>query len=195
MNVAEPVSALFPGASGRIVTALARHRRAGGAHLTLAELARSSSVVASQLEAVLFRLGLLGLLEPRARGEDIRIATGHLVWEALDGLLDLGPALRERVRARALRDLDPAPRYLGISGAVADGTATGPSDTLHLTVTAPASVPDGWVGDLEELVRGLASDLGNIVTYDVTHDVPHDGPDGPDAERAPGTVTVLDAER
>ncbi|MFD7547219.1 hypothetical protein ACFV0R_07910 [Streptomyces sp. NPDC059578] len=187
MNVAEPVSALFPGASGRIVTALARHRRADGAHLTLTELARASSVVASQLEAVLFRLGLLGLLHPRARGEDVRIATGHLVWGALDGLLDLGPALRDRVRARALRDLDPAPRYLGISGAVADGTASGPSDTLHLTVTAPAPVPDGWVGALEELVRGLATDLGNIVTYDVT--------DEPAAGPPPGTVTVLDVER
>ncbi|MGW1148545.1 hypothetical protein ACWD6I_26720 [Streptomyces sp. NPDC002454] len=182
MNVAEPVSALFPGASGRIVSALARHRRAGGDRLTLAELTRASSVVASQTEAVLFRLGLLGLLAPRARGEDVHLVPGHLVWDALDGLLDLGPALRARVRARALAELDPPPPHLGISGAVADGTATGPSDTLHLTVTAPAPLPEGWVRGVERLAERLAADLGNIVTHALV--------DGP----APGAVPVLREE-
>ncbi|MGX2995230.1 hypothetical protein JNUCC64_13185 [Streptomyces sp. JNUCC 64] len=185
MNVAEPVSALFPGASGRIVTALARHRRAGGERLALAELTRSSSVVATQLEAVLFRLGLLGLLAPRTRGEDVRLVPGHLVWDALDGLLDLAPALRDRVRDRALRALDPPPPYLAVGGPVADGTATGPSDVLHLTVAVPVPAPDGWTGALEELAGRLAADLGNIVTYEVVP-VPPAGP-------VPGAVTLLGA--
>lgn len=181
MNFAEPISALFPGASGRIVTALARHQRAGGERLTLAELSTASSVVASQLETVLFRLGLLGVLTPRARGEDVRLVTGHLVWRSLEPLLDPRPALLADLRARALRELDPPPPHLTAGGAVADGTATGPSGTLHLSVVAPGDAPATWVAALDGLVARLSTDLGNIVTYSLHTEV----------DEGPGQVTVL----
>ncbi|MFE6868837.1 hypothetical protein ACFVFS_20040 [Kitasatospora sp. NPDC057692] len=165
MNFRTPIPALFPGASGRIVTALTAHRATNaGAPLTLTDLARDASVAATQLEATLFRLGLLGLIEPRGRGADVRPVAGHVVWKALDGLADLRQHVVEEVRERAAADLTPAPALLAIAGPVADGTATHPADVLELIVVPPPTAPEDWAEQAERMAARLSRHLGNVVT-------------------------------
>ncbi|MFF7458632.1 hypothetical protein [Kitasatospora sp. NPDC008115] len=165
MNFLTPIPALFPGASGRLVTALTAHRATGtGAPLSPADLARDASVAATQVEATLFRLGLLGLIEPRGRGEDVRPVAGHVVWKALDGLADLRRHVVEEVRARAAADLTPAPARLDIAGPVADGTATHPADVLELIVVPPPAAPENWSEQAQRMTARLARHLGNVVT-------------------------------
>ncbi|MFE7558284.1 hypothetical protein [Kitasatospora sp. NPDC057500] len=168
MNFGTPIPALFPGASGRIVTALTAHRAAhAGAPLSPADLARAASVAATQLEATLFRLGLLGLIEPRGRGEDVRPVAGHVVWKALDGLADLRPHVVEEVRERAAADLTPAPARLAVAGPVVDGTATHPADVLELVVVPPSAAPDDWSEQAQRMAARLSRHLGNVVTLRV----------------------------
>ncbi|MCD9195162.1 hypothetical protein [Streptomyces albireticuli] len=169
MNFRTPIPALFPGASGRIVTALTAHHTAfGDAPLPLAELARDASVALTQLEATLFRLGLLGMLEHRARGDHVRPVRGHIAWKALDGLADLGGRVVEEVRARAAADLDPAPAHLTLSGPVADGSATHPADVLELIVVPPHAAPADWPERIDRMAARLSRALGNLVTVRIT---------------------------
>ncbi|MGW1977222.1 hypothetical protein [Streptomyces sp. NPDC001889] len=182
MNFSTPLTALFPGASGRTVTALSAHRESsGGAALSVEQLARESSVAATQLESVLFRLGLLGMLLPRRRGEEIRVVEGHLVWDALREVTDLRGRLVGEVRRRVGEGVEPAPVYLALAGKVAEGVATHPADLLELLVVPPAGAPDDWAARLDAVARDLSRDLGNLVQ---THVLPH-----PPAA-APTTVVV-----
>ncbi|MGW2598834.1 hypothetical protein [Streptomyces klenkii] len=165
MNFRTPIPALFPGAPGRIVTALTAHHSArAGAPLPLTELAREASVAVTQLEATLFRLGLLGMIEPRTRGEHVRPVPGHIAWKALDGLAGLGHRVVEEVRERAAADLDPAPAHLTLSGPVADGSATHPADVLELIVVPPHSAPADWPEQIDRMAARLSRTLGNLVT-------------------------------
>ncbi|GAA0416691.1 hypothetical protein [Streptomyces luteireticuli] len=165
MNFQTPVSALFPGASGRIISALtARRRESSEAPLALAELARGASVAATQLETTLFRLGLLGLIEPRARGEEVRPVPGHIVWEALDALTDLRGRVTTEARRCAALDLTPAPAHLALRGPVADGTAAHPADVLELVVVPPHAAPENWPEQVGRMAARLSRHLGNVVT-------------------------------
>ncbi|MFF3787658.1 hypothetical protein [Streptomyces sp. NPDC001933] len=165
MNFRTPIPALFPGASGRIVTALTAHQATNTeAPLSPTDLARDASVAATQVEATLFRLGLLGLIEPRERGGDVRLVAGHVVWKALDGLTDLRQRVVEEVRERAAADLTPAPARLTIAGPVADGTATHPADVLELIVVPPSAAPENWSEQANRMAARLSRHLGNVVT-------------------------------
>ncbi|MHB9849051.1 hypothetical protein ACSYGO_07365 [Streptomyces krungchingensis] len=120
-------------------------------------------MAATQLEAVLFRLGLLGILMPRRRGEDIELVPGHIVWKALTGVADLRWRVLEEVRRRVVA-LEVLPVYLALSGSVADGTAVNPADLLELIVVSPTHAPHDWQDQLDGLVAQLSLDLGNVVT-------------------------------
>ncbi|MBH1938097.1 hypothetical protein I5Q34_28190 [Streptomyces sp. AV19] len=165
MNFGTPIPALFPGASGRIVTALtAHHARHAGAPLPLDHLAREASVAATQLETTLFRLGLLGMLAPRARGEAVRPVAGHIVWKALDGLADLRWRVVEEARERMRTDLSPAPAVLALAGPVADGTATHAAEVLELVLVPPPGAPGDWWERADRAAARLSEALGNVVT-------------------------------
>ncbi|MFF8959197.1 hypothetical protein [Streptomyces sp. NPDC014894] len=187
MNFSSPLTALFPGASGRTVTALSAHREtAGSAALSVEALARESSVAATQLESVLFRLGLLGMVEPRRRGAEVRVVAGHLVWDAVGQLTDLRGRLADEVRDRAAAELDPAPVHLALLGKVAEGAAAHPADLLEIVAVPPAGAPADWRPRLDAFAERLSRDLGNLVTVHLA-----DTPD--DARRAHGTgIVVID---
>ncbi|MFI2209939.1 hypothetical protein [Streptomyces sp. NPDC020141] len=187
MNFSSPLTALFPGASGRTVTALSAHREtAGSAALSVEALARESSVAATQLESVLFRLGLLGMVEPRRRGAEVRVVAGHLVWDAVGQLTDLRGRLADEVRDRAAAELDPAPVHLALLGKVAEGTAAHPADLLEIVAVPPAGAPADWRPRLDAFAERLSRDLGNLVAVHLA-----DTPD--DARRAHGTgIVVID---
>ncbi|MCW8375973.1 hypothetical protein [Streptomyces justiciae] len=166
MNFETPLSALFPGTSGRLLTALVDHHSADAAEpLPLDELSRRAAVTSTQLEAALFRLGLLGLTEPRRKGDAVQLVPGHVAWDALRRLADLRDAVADMVREEAQARLHPAPAYLALQGAVAEGTATHPADLLELIVVPPLSAPAGWPDHLAALVTHLSRDLGNVVVH------------------------------
>lgn len=171
MNFRTPLSALFPGTSGRLLTALVDHHATGAARpLTLDELSKDAAVTSSQSEAALFRLGLLGLIVPRRKGEVVRLVAGHIVWTALGQLTDLRGRVIDAVREQALGHLHPAPDYLALSGAVIEGTAAHPADVLELIVVPPAIAPADWRNGVAALVTQLSLDLGNVVVHRSAHD-------------------------
>ncbi|GLF93402.1 hypothetical protein [Streptomyces yaizuensis] len=187
MNFGTPLTALFPGASGRTVTALAAHREtAGGDALGVERLAREASVAATQLETVLFRLGLLGMLMPRRRGEEVRVVEGHLVWDALTRLTDLRGHLVDEVRRRVAESLDPAPARLALFGKVAEGTAAHPADLLEIVAVAPEHAPGDWPTRLDTLARELSRDLGNLVRVHLVAD-----PDEARHRAGPDAVVIV----
>lgn len=171
MNFRTPLSALFPGTSGRLLTALVDHHVADAARpLPLDELSRDSAVNASQLEAALFRLGLLGLISPRHRGDAVRLVVGHIAWDALRRLSELGEGVVDLVRDRARTHLRPVPDYLALSGPVVAGTASHPADVLEVIVVPPATAPADWDVVVAALVTQLSSDLGNVVVHRIAQD-------------------------
>ncbi|WP_149822919.1 hypothetical protein [Streptomyces tailanensis] len=166
MNFRTPLSALFPGTSGRLLTALVDHHTADAARpLTLNELSKDAAVTPGQLEAALFRLGLLGLVAPRRKGEAVRLVAGHIVWSALRQLTDLRGRVIDTVREQAQALLHPAPDYLALNGAVIDGAAAHPADVLELIVVPPATTPADWQHRVAALVTQLSCDLGNVVVH------------------------------
>ncbi|MFD7406525.1 hypothetical protein ACFV7R_28480 [Streptomyces sp. NPDC059866] len=171
MNFQKPLSALFPGTSGRLLTALVEHHTADAARtLTLDELSKDAAVTATQLEAALFRLGLLGLIAPRRKGEAVHLVSGHIAWGALHQLRDLRGRVIDAVREQAETHLHPAPDYLALNGAVIEGTASHPADVLELIVVPPATAPADWERGVGALVTKLSRDLGNVVVHRGAHD-------------------------
>ncbi|MER7923012.1 hypothetical protein ABTY96_07730 [Streptomyces sp. NPDC096057] len=122
-------------------------------------------MTATQLEAALFRLGLLGLIAPRRKGEAVRIVAGHIAWAALRQLTDLQNRVIDMVRERAQAHLHPVPDYLALKGAVVDGTASHPADVLELIVVAPPTAPAHWQDHVAALVAQLSRDLGTGVIH------------------------------
>jgi len=172
MNFRTPLSALFPGTSGRLLTALVDHHTTDAdAPLTLDELSKNAAVTSSQLEAALFRLGLLGLIAPRRKGDAVRLVAGHIAWAALRELTDLRGRVIDTVRERARAHLAPAPEFLALNGAVIEGTASHPADVLELIVVPPTPTPTDWPDQLTALAAQLSRDLGNVVVPRLTHDV------------------------
>ncbi|QNP68628.1 hypothetical protein IAG44_03505 [Streptomyces roseirectus] len=166
MNFESPLSALFPGTSGRLVGALVGHHVMEPERpLPLVELTRRAAVTGTQAEAALFRLGLLGLLAPRRQGEDVCLVPGHVVWGALRQLADLRGRVAERVRAEVGASLQPPPLHLALSGPVAEGRATSPSDVLELVAVPPPDAPDEWTEAVRALAVRLSRDLGNVVVH------------------------------
>ncbi|MGW0818332.1 hypothetical protein ACWD00_34880 [Streptomyces viridiviolaceus] len=172
MNFATPLSALFPGTSGRLLTALVDHHSADADRpLPLDELSKNASVTSTQLEAVLFRLGLLGLIAPRRKGAAVHLVPGHIAWGALHQLTDLRDAVIDVVREEAQARLQPAPDYLALTGAVIEGTATNPADVLELIVVPPPTARADWHQGLATLVTHLSRDLGNVVVHRAAQDM------------------------
>ncbi|MDX2938792.1 hypothetical protein [Streptomyces ipomoeae] len=172
MNFRTPLSALFPGTSGRLLTALVDHHTADAARpLTLDQLSRNAAVTPTQLEAALFRLGLLGLIAPRRKGEAVHLVAGHIAWSALHQLTDLRGRVIDTVREQARAHLHPAPDYLALNGAVIEGTASHPADVLELIVVPPATAPADWEHGVAALVTQLSRDLGNVVIQRSARDI------------------------
>ncbi|MDX3077635.1 hypothetical protein [Streptomyces sp. MI02-7b] len=166
MNFRSPLSALFPGTSGRLLTALVGHRSLDAVRpLPLDELSDTAAVTPAQLETALFRLGLLGLIAPRRSGEAVRLVPGHIAWNALHQLTHLHRRVADTVREQMPAHLHPAPEYLALSGAVVQGTATHPAEVLELIVVRPADGPVDWEDGVAALVARLSRALGNVVVH------------------------------
>ncbi|MFJ3213714.1 hypothetical protein [Streptomyces flaveolus] len=172
MNFQTPLSALFPGTSGRLLTALVGHHIAQADRpLSLDELSKSAAVTSTQLEAALFRLGLLGLIAPRGKGEAVHLLASHIAWGALRQMVDLRDAVIDMVRREAQTRLRPAPNYLALTGAVIEGTATHPADVWELIVVPPPTAQADWHDDVAALTSHLSRALGNVVVYRIAQEI------------------------
>ncbi|MEV6589731.1 hypothetical protein [Streptomyces acidicola] len=171
MNFRTPLSALFPGTSGRLLTALVDHHTADPERpLTLDELSKAAAVTPTQLEAALFRLGILGLIATRGKGEAVRLVVRHIAWDALRQLTDLRDRIVDTVCEQAQAHLRPAPDFLALDGPVIEGTASHPADVLELIIVPPAAAPADWEDGVTALVAQLSRDLGNLVVHRSAHD-------------------------
>ncbi|MFK0159475.1 hypothetical protein ACIQVL_19390 [Streptomyces sp. NPDC090499] len=171
MNFRTPLSSLFPGTSGRLLTALVDHHLADAARpVPLADLSKNAAVAPAQIEAALFRLGLLGLVAPRRNGEAVRIVPGHIAWGALSQLANLRDRVVDAVLEQTRARLYPVPAYLALSGAVVEGTAAHPADVLELIMVPPVGAPPDWDRGVSALVAQLSRDLGNVVVHRIARD-------------------------
>lgn len=172
MNFRTPLSALVPGTSGRLLTALVdQHTADPGRPLTPDELSKDAAVTTTQLETALFRLGLLGLIAPRRRGEPVRLVASHIVWGALRQLTDLHSRVVDTVREHVRAHLHPAPEHLALSGAVIEGTATHAADVLELIIVRPTAGPVDWEDGVNVLLTQLSLALGNVVVHRAARDI------------------------
>ncbi|WP_405820513.1 hypothetical protein OG241_33040 [Streptomyces sp. NBC_01390] len=146
MNLGSPLAALFPGTSGRLLTALVGYHSADAVGpLPLDELSKNAAVRSAQLEVALFRLGPLGLVAPRRRGPS-HTSRARPCRLGLPTPADRPARRCHRHGRQACRE--PAPDYLAVNGAVVEGTATRPAGVLELIVVPPPTAQADWHGDL-----------------------------------------------
>ncbi|MFG2422706.1 hypothetical protein ACGFWD_27115 [Streptomyces sp. NPDC048448] len=124
----------------------------------------------TQLEAALFRLGILGLIAPRSRGEAVRLVASHIAWDALHQLTNLHSRIADTVREQVLAHLHPAPDYLALSGAVIEGTASHSADVLELIIVRPTAGPVDWEDGVTALLAQVSCALGNVVVHRAARD-------------------------
>jgi hypothetical protein len=138
--------------------------------LTFDELSQGAAVTPTQLESALFRLGLLGLIAPRGKGEAVRLVADRIACAALHQLTDLRSRVIDTVRKQTQAHLHPAPAYLALNGAVLERTASHPADVQELILVAPTTTPADWQDAGAALATQLSHDLGNVVVHRGAHD-------------------------
>lgn len=160
MNFDQPLAALFPGAAGRTVDALAKQVASGPlTDIDISDLANSASVTPEQVRKILTRLALLGLVGfPTA--ERVTIVSDHFMWLALHNIAAPQPRVDSFVRS-LLIDVAGV-KAIALAGPVAAGTAQSYPDNLIVALVLPCrDHPDV---NLRKLTEDLSRSLGNSCT-------------------------------
>jgi predicted nucleotidyltransferase len=160
MDVAHPVESLIPGASGRLLAALARV----DAELSVSRLAAVAGVGRTRASAVLGELAALGVVSRRQVGPTalVRLNRENMVGGIVAELGDAQHRAAERLRALAEK-IEPQPVSLTIYGSFARGTATALSD-IDILAVRPADVDeDKWAGSLTSFSLAAEAVTGNKV--------------------------------
>lgn len=162
MDFAEPLQALIPGATGRVLGVLV-HTSKPLSGRAIAKLARVSPAQAAR---VLPKLVELGLVDGQSSPPSILYAMvrEHVAAAPLEALAGLALAFVERF-GREVAALRPTPACVAAFGSFARNQARTDSD-LDLLVVRPKQVDqddDAWA-DTIEAVRARATELtGNTV--------------------------------
>jgi DNA-binding transcriptional ArsR family regulator len=184
MDFGRPVEALIPGASGRLLGALARVET----ELSVSALATVAGVGRTRASAVLSVLAELGVVTRREVGPTVlvrlerRNAAGNLIAE----VADLRNSVISQLRQLAL-GLDPPPLSMALFGSLARGDSDGASDIDILAVRPRDDGGDRWAENLTEFsaqARILTGNSIQILDYDLSDLMRRAGARGDDAGAA-----------
>jgi predicted nucleotidyltransferase len=162
-----PVEAVIPGATGRLLAALAQVE----AELPVSTLARLAGVGRTRASGIIGELSDLGIVERREIGRTVLVslAKHSVAGELIDRLAHLGSEVIARLRTLA-SELDPAPETLLMFGSFARGEADSHSDLDLLAVRSPSANPDKWAAALSvfaEQAHELAGSPVQVLDYDL----------------------------
>jgi predicted nucleotidyltransferase len=167
MDYRRPVEALIPGATGRILAALARVET----ELPVSTLASIAGVGRTRASGIIGELSDLGIAERREVGRTVLVSLARhsAAGELIDRLAHLGAEVIARLRSLAT-ELEPAPAALLVFGSFARGEADASSDLDVLAVRSPAANPERWAAALSvfaEQAHDLAGNPVQLLDYDL----------------------------
>jgi predicted nucleotidyltransferase len=179
VDLRNPISALIPGARGKLLTALI----CAGTELSTSDLARVADVSNQQASRVLAQLVDLGIIERREVPPAVvyRPVDGNFVIALLLQLCNARAAILEQARRSAV-GIRPRPVLLGIFGSVARGTSDALSDIDVMVVRPPdADDNDVWYDSIDRWRRDLEAFAGTRVnTIEVSEQEAADRDAAPD---------------
>jgi predicted nucleotidyltransferase len=162
MDFAEPVAALIPGATGRVINVLVHTSKP----LSGRAIAQLAGVSPAQAARVLPRLVELGLVEGQLSPPSMlyRLVPEHVAAGPLQALSGLALTFLDQL-GREVGDLDPSPACVAAYGSFARHQVRPDSD-IDLLVVRPRTIDqddDAWA-DSVEAIRSQARRLsGNNV--------------------------------
>jgi predicted nucleotidyltransferase len=167
MDYRRPVEALIPGATGRLLAALARVET----ELPVSTLASIAGVGRTRASGIIGDLSDLGIVERREVGRTVLVSLARhsAAGELIDRLAHLGAEVIARLRSLAT-ELEPAPAALLVFGSFARGEADASSDLDVLAVRSPAANPERWAAALSvfaEQAHNLAGNPVQLLDYDL----------------------------
>lgn len=167
MDFQRPVEAVIPGATGRLLAALARVDK----ELPVSTLATVAGVGRTRASGLIAQLHDLGLVDRREIGRTtmVALARDNAVGELLDRLSHLHSVVMDRLRLLAT-ELEPAPLALVVFGSFARGEATSDSDIDILAVRRDDADPEAWTDAISAFATGARRLTGNpvrILDYDL----------------------------
>lgn len=167
MDFRTPVETVIPGATGRLIAALARV----DAELPVSTLARVAGVGRTRASGLIAELHSLGLVDRREIGRTtmISLARDNVAGELLDRLGHLDELVMDRLRLMAT-ELDPAPLSLVVFGSFARGEATADSDIDLLAVRPDDADADSWAAAIASFTseaRRLTGNPVQVLDYDL----------------------------
>lgn len=167
MDFSAPLETVIPGATGRILAALARI----DAELPVSTLARVAGVGRTRASGLISELHRLGLIDRREIGRTtmVSLARDNAAGELLDRLGHLQSFVVDRLR-NAAGDIDPAPDGLILFGSFARGEATAASDIDVLAIRPGGADPERWSQALATFTNRARRISGNpvqVLDYDL----------------------------
>lgn len=168
MDFRTPVETVIPGATGRLLAALARV----DAELPVSTLASVAGVGRSRASGLISELYNLGLIDRREIGRTtmVRLARDNAAGELLDRLGHLQELVMDRLRLLAT-EFEPAPLSLVLFGSFARGEATADSDIDVLAVRPEDADSDSWAAAIAAFatkVRRLTGNPVQVLDYDLS---------------------------
>lgn len=167
MDFERPVEALIPGASGRLLGALARVE----AELPVSTLAAVAGVGRTRASSVLAALSDLGVVSRRQVGPTVlvRLERENAAGKLVADLANLRDLVVRQLRELAAR-IDPAPLSLTLFGSFARGEADRASDIDILAVPPSDDGRAGWAASLTDFssrAQVLTGNAVQILDYDL----------------------------
>ena len=167
MDFQRPVEAVIPGATGRLLAALARV----DTELPISTLATVAGVGRTRASGLIAQLHDLGLVDRREIGRTtmVALARDNAAGELLDRLAHLRSVVMDRLRLSAA-EVEPAPLALVVFGSFARGEATSDSDIDVLAVRPDDADPEAWTEAIFAFAtsaRRLTGNLVQILDYDL----------------------------
>ena len=167
MDFQRPVEAVIPGATGRLLAALARV----DTELPISTLATVAAVGRTRASGLIAQLHDLGLVDRREIGRTtmVALARDNAAGELLDRLAHLRSVVMDRLRLSAA-EVEPAPLALVVFGSFARGEATSDSDIDVLAVRPDDADPEAWTDAIFAFATSARRLTGNpvqILEYDL----------------------------
>jgi predicted nucleotidyltransferase len=167
MDYVRPVEAVIPGATGRLLAALARIE----AELPVSTVANIAGVGRTRASGIIAELSALGVVERREIGRTVLVSLARqsAAGELIDRLAHLDSEVIARLRSLAAK-IEPAPETLLVFGSFARGEADADSDLEVLAVRSPTANPERWAASLSgfaEEARAFAGSPVQLLDYDL----------------------------